>query len=100
VTKAPLEKTISAKIIKALRETAGPDGWFVKIPGGPSLAGIPDILGCYRGRFVAFEVKRPGGSYGVTERQQHHLNMIAQAGGVSAIVDSVEGALEAISQIA
>jgi len=36
-------------------------GYWRKIHGGPfQRRGIPDILGCYRGRFVGIEVKEKG----------------------------------------
>ncbi len=37
-------------------------GWWINFHGGDLYMprGIPDIIGCYKGRFIAFEVKRPG----------------------------------------
>lgn len=37
-------------------------GWYVKVWGGGfQKAGVPDILACIRGRFVAIEVKASNG---------------------------------------
>lgn len=55
----PLERTITDGIMAWLK-TLAPDGWFIKVHGGVfQAAGIPDIIGVYKGRFVALEVKRP-----------------------------------------
>lgn len=56
-----------------------------------------DLLGVYRGRFLALEVKRPGGR--PTRGQVEFLQAVRAAGGVAAVVDSVaavEQVLEAI----
>jgi penicillin-binding protein-related factor A (putative recombinase) len=57
-------------------------------------AGRPDIEGCYKGRYVGFEVKTPENSGGVTSLQAHTLKVIARAGGVSGVITSPEEALE------
>lgn len=51
-------------------------------------AGIPDIICCYNGRFVAFEVKTDKGR--PTVLQQVTINKIRQAGGTAEIVRSVD----------
>lgn len=54
----PTEKSITKRIMKYLDSL--PDAWFYKTHGGGfGKAGIPDIIGHYRGQFYAFEVKRP-----------------------------------------
>lgn len=85
-----LEKALRSKIIKHLRTRYG-GLWFV-VHGGPfQSAGISDILGCWRGRFVAFEVKRPGTTrHAVTARQNAFLDSVLAAGGHAAVVRSVE----------
>ena len=47
-------------ILRALRKRGG---WWVKYHAGPrySTGGVPDILGAYRGLFVAMEVKTDRG---------------------------------------
>lgn len=84
------EKDIVNAIKKALNEKGA---WVVKTHGSPHLAGLPDILVCYQGRFIALEVKRPETRGTVTLRQQHFLDAISDAGGTAAVVTSVEEAL-------
>lgn len=89
VSGAPLERTITDAIMRYLKGLA-PLGWFRKIHGGNfQTAGIPDIIGCYRGVFVAFEVKRPAVGR-LTPLQAREIELIASAGGVACVVRSVE----------
>lgn len=53
-------------------------------------AGIPDIVACDDGRFVAFEVKRPGGK--PTALQTITLGRIRASGGVAEMVTSAQQA--------
>ncbi len=83
-----------AKIVSAIKKALVERGaWVVKTHGSPHLAGLPDILVCYQGRFIALEVKRPETRNTVTPRQQHFLDAIAAAGGTTAVVTSVDEAL-------
>jgi hypothetical protein len=60
------EKSLTVDIRRLLRKHGG---YFVKFWGGPmSKAGVADLLGVYRGRPVAIEVKRPTGK--VTRDQE------------------------------
>lgn len=51
------------------------------------LKGASDLLGIWRGRFLAIEVKRPGGK--LTDDQVRFLAMINQAGGVAFKAESI-----------
>lgn len=48
-------------------------------------AGVPDILACYRGKFLGIEVKG-GSSYGLTDLQKYNLKKIREAGGIGICV--------------
>lgn len=50
-------------------------------------AGIPDIVGCYRGRFIAFEVKTDVGR--VSKLQEYTIRQIVAAGGMTSVVRSI-----------
>ena len=48
--------------IKIYLTSLGSDVFFWKEHGGPyGTSGIPDIICCYKGRFLGLEVKLPGG---------------------------------------
>lgn len=79
------EREIVRRIMAAIREAGG---YCVKYHGGPySHAGTPDILGCYRGRMLALEVKRPGGK--ATALQAAQIRLWEAAGAVADVVHSV-----------
>jgi len=52
-----------------------------------SKAGVPDILCCYRGSFIAFEVKGPKGK--TSALQDINIKNIKKAGGLAYVVRSV-----------
>ncbi len=63
--------------------------FFWKEHGGMyGTAGLPDIIVCYKGKFLALEVKRPGGK--LTKLQEKTIKDIKAAGGKACIVTSVE----------
>jgi hypothetical protein len=56
--------------------------------------GSSDLIGIYRGKFLAVEVKRPGGK--ATREQLYFLDIIRRNGGIAGIVHSAEEALKLI----
>ena len=81
------EASITKRIMDRLKKE--PNSWWFKVHGGPSQkAGIPDIIGCHEGRFVAIEVKAPGGT--LRRLQAYRIGQIMKAEGVAAMVFSVE----------
>ena len=57
---------------------------FFRLNSSP---GCSDILACYRGSYIALEVKRPGKK--ATPKQAGFLAAVRRAGGVGAVVTSV-----------
>lgn len=72
------EKQFENKIKTYLKNKGA---WYIKYWGGGGFtkAGIPDILCCYKGRFIAIEVKAPNGK--ASELQLFNLKKIEEAGG-------------------
>ena len=58
--------------------------------GGFQSAGIPDIIACYRGYFVAIEAKSPTGKGRASDIQKLKIRAIREAGGVAFITDNIE----------
>ena len=54
--------------------------------------GVPDILGCLKGRFFALEVKKPTGR--LSRIQSYQLLKVRDAGGIAGRVDSLDDARE------
>ena len=81
------EKKITNQILAYLKSI--PNTWCAKIHGGPfQQAGIPDIVGCHRGRLFALEVKSGRGK--ASKIQNIVMEKIAAAGGIVGIVRSLE----------
>jgi len=91
-----LESGVQSKIIKWLES----EGHYVARIIKASKAGTPDLLVCLKGsgRFVALEVKRPKGGV-VSPLQKHHIGKIQEAGGIAAVVRSVEDVKETLASL-
>lgn len=94
----PLESEITKKIQRYLRTVPG--WWGFKVLGGAQQKrGVPDIIGCFNGIFVAFEVKRPGVGV-VSDLQAHIIEQIKSANGHSFVVYSVDDVKAALAGLA
>lgn len=81
------ESDIVKAILKYLKTVS--DCFFWKEHGGMyGTAGIPDIICCYRGKFVAFEVKNAKGK--TTTLQESVISKIQNCGGKAVVVRSVD----------
>lgn len=89
------EYRIVQKMKKLIRSRGG---WCVKIHGGPYQdAGTPDILACYKGRFIAVEVKT---SRGVTRPEQKASQQaITGSGGYALITHLIEEVADVLNAI-
>jgi hypothetical protein len=65
-------------------------GYFpIKIAGGPyQKPGIADLLVCGDGKFIAIEVKKPGGR--LSPLQEQFLHDVRAAGGVAFVAYSID----------
>lgn len=89
------EKAIENKIKQYLKTVEYL--YFFKEHGGLyGTAGVPDIICCYKGQFIALEVKAPDGK--ATALQDATIKRIRKAGGVAEVVRSVEEAKEIITK--
>lgn len=77
------EKIFENQIKKFL--TSLPNTWYFKYWAGPySKSGIPDIIACVNGHFVAIEVKAENGQ--ASELQKRNIKLIESAKGNAYIV--------------
>lgn len=79
-----------SKIQRYIESVGGRPFKIVGSEEGFQEAGIPDLLVCYRGRFIGLEVKQPGAEAAVRPRQALVLQQIEEAGGIAEVVSSVE----------
>lgn len=90
------EKTITNKILKYLREQ--PCCFTFKEHGGAyGTAGIPDIICCYHGKFLAFEVKTEKGK--LSKLQEITMDKIQNAGGTAVKVTSLEEVKDILERV-
>lgn len=77
------EKVFENEIKKFLNKL--PNTWYFKYWAGPySKSGIPDIIACVNGHFVAMEVKAENGQ--ASELQKRNIKLIEKSNGVAWIV--------------
>jgi hypothetical protein len=57
------------------------------VQNGMGVVGIPDIIACWDGRFLAIETKAPGKRGNVTANQRRQLDAINNAGGIAVVID-------------
>ena len=80
-----------ATLIQSIRKYLAtlPECFFWKEHGGQyGTAGIPDIIVCFKGRFVGLEAKV--GKNQPTKLQAATIDKIRQAGGTASVVRSVD----------
>ncbi len=76
------EKQFQIEVIKYLKSI---NCWHVKIwGGGYQRSGIPDILACINGRFVALELKAESGQ--ATALQTVNIRKIKESGGFAMVL--------------
>ena len=76
------EKQFENKIKKYLKDKGC---WYFKVWGGGfQKAGIPDLICCINGCFVAIEVKGPSGK--PTELQKWNIRKIKESKGIGVIL--------------
>lgn len=76
------EKLFENKVKKWLKDN---NIWYFKVWGGLfQKAGIPDIIGCCNGRFIALEIKASNGK--PSKLQIYVIEQIQKSGGYAKIV--------------
>ena len=77
------EKKVKRKVMEQLKMMKAYT--VTPMTGGFGNSGVPDVLCCYKGRFVGIECKANGGK--ATALQIHNLNSIEIAGGVALLIN-------------
>lgn len=101
---AKKENSLQSAILEYLKGNPrkgikGIGGWWLNFHGGSVFMprGIPDIIGCFKGRFIALEVKRPGEQ--PTKLQAKTLELLQAAGAVTGIVHDVDETREIMGKV-
>ena len=77
------EAKVKAKVVAQLKKLGA--YYFYPVTGGFGSSGVPDIVGCYRGRFFGIECKANGNK--PTALQRMNLDKIEGVGGVALVID-------------
>ena len=90
--------TPEGKVKKKVKEYLATTGawYYMPVSNGMGRVGCPDILVCYKGHFLAFEVKPPGKIKNTTANQDREIAGINKAEGIAIVVDDVEQVREVI----
>lgn len=76
------EKNFENQVKKWLKEH---EAWYVKTwSNGVQRSGIPDLLICWKGRFIALELKAENGR--ASKLQEYEISQIKESGGIALIV--------------
>lgn len=60
------------------------------------MVGLPDLIGCYQGKFFGFETKTPDKRSNTSAMQEHVMAKIRKAGGISQVICSAAEALRVL----
>ena len=90
------EQQMQKAIIKLLETEY--NAYVVKVERA-SKAGVPDLLACVEGKFIAIEVKLPKTKNNVSALQQYNLDKVEEAGGFSLVAWDIEVVKEFIESI-
>jgi Holliday junction resolvase len=77
------EKKVKDKVRKILTDLGAYH--FMPATHGYGTSGVPDIIGCYKGRMFAIECK--AGNNKPTALQMKNLNAVAAAGGFAEVIN-------------
>lgn len=79
------EKKVKALVVKQLKIFGDSMYYFFPATGGYGRSGVPDIVGCFKGKFWAIECK--AGKNTTTALQEQELNAIRNAKGEAWVIN-------------
>jgi hypothetical protein len=96
-----MAKTPEGKVKDAVKKELSARGiwYFMPAANGFGKVGIPDIICCYGGKFLAIETKAPGKRNNTTPNQDARINEIRAAKGWALVVDDVQQVKEFLDDV-
>ena len=79
------EKKVKDRVVKQLKLLGDPVYHFYPATGGYGRSGVPDVVGCFNGKFFAIECK--AGKNTTTALQDRELNAIRNARGEAWVIN-------------
>lgn len=77
------EKKVKDAVVKVLKQYGA--YYFYPVTGGFGASGVPDIVVCFKGRFIGIECK--AGSNRPTALQEKQMSLIQQSMGFTLVVN-------------
>lgn len=78
------EQGYQSKVLNLLKDKGA---YTIKVVSG-SKKGVPDIVACYKGKFIGIEMKKPDTMEDTSKLQEYNLKKIKEAGGYSLVVSN------------
>ena len=86
--RSPEESNFVSKVERYIITTFRDEAWFLKVGGNAAQrSGVPDIIVCLKGRFIAIELKREDGSGKASKQQLIECKKITKSGGIAIVSD-------------
>ena len=76
------EAKVKKQVVAVLKEHGA--YYFYPVTGGYGRSGVPDIVACWRGRFIGIECK--AGDNTTTPLQEKNLREIKDCGGIALVI--------------
>lgn len=80
------EQSLQSKLLNYLKKSGC---YAVKVVQA-NKAGVPDIICCYKGYFIAFEVKTTETATRTSKLQDYNIKQIQKCGGLAYVVTCIE----------
>lgn len=77
------EAKVKKKVVEILKSVGA--YYFYPVTGGFGMSGVPDIICCYKGRFIAIECKAGKGK--TTALQEQNITRIKDNHGIAIVVN-------------
>ena len=77
------EAKVKKKVVRILKEAGA--YYFYPVTGGFGRSGVPDVVACYKVRFIGIECK--AGKNKPTPLQQKNLDDITKEGGLAYVIN-------------
>lgn len=96
-----MSSTPEAKVKVKIKRWLNERGAYHVSPIGSAFGthGVPDLLVCLGGTFVAIEVKAPGKIGNLTENQKLQLEQIQKSGGVAFVADDLQTVIDKLTPL-
>jgi len=93
------EGRVKQKLVRFLNSLQPVPYFFSPQTGGYGRSGLPDIVGCWQGRFFAIECKAEGKLGNTTALQQREMEKICEAGGVAFAYDGTMSDMDLMDKL-